>query len=402
MNRAALRRGLTMSRRSLLLAGGVSLGLAACGVKGQQKPPPTQAEITSYWAGQSRHGKLNFANWPLYMDEKRTQLQEFTRATGTKVKYDEVIQDDPSWFGRIQPQLAAGQSIGYDLMVITNGIELTKLKLLGYLVPLDHSKLPNYAKNAGPTYRNEIFDPGNLYTIPWTSGITGIGYNPKYVKKEITSIADLWDPAYAGKVGMMSTTDELAYFGMYKLGIDPSTAGPAQWRQAATVLKQQRDKGIVRAYFDQTYIKSLANGDIWLTMAWSGDIFQQNVSEGTGLKFVIPKEGGSLWTDNMCIPVTSENPVDALELMDFFYQPKIAAGLTEYINYVTPVPSTQQLIKADAATATGDDKDALEELAGSPLVYPSAQDYARLHSFKPLTPMQDRTFQDIFQPIVQG
>jgi spermidine/putrescine transport system substrate-binding protein len=137
-------------------------------------------------------------------------------------------------------------------------------------------------------------------------------------------------------------------------------------------------------------------------MAWSGDIFQQNVSEGTGLKFVIPKEGGSLWTDNMCIPVTSENPVDALELMDFFYQPKIAAGLTEYINYVTPVPSTQQLIKADAATATGDDKDALEELAGSPLVYPSAQDYARLHSFKPLTPMQDRTFQDIFQPIVQG
>ncbi|WP_187369718.1 polyamine ABC transporter substrate-binding protein [Fodinicola acaciae] len=403
MNRAAFLRGATLSRRSVLglaLAGGVSL--AACGVKGKQKPPPTRQEIATFWSGQERHGKVNFANWPLYMDEQRTQLKEFTRATGTKVNYQEVIQDDPSWFGRIQPQLAAGQSIGYDLMVVTNGIELTKLQLLGYLVPLDHSKLPNYAKNAGPTYKREVFDPGNVYTIPWTSGITGIGYNPKYVKKEITSIEELWNPAYAGKVGMFSATDELGYFGMYRSGIDPATAGPAEWKKAAATLKEQRDKGIVRAYYDQTYIKSLANGDLWITMAWSGDIFQQNVSEGTGLKFVIPKEGGSLWTDNMCIPISAENPLDALELMDFFYDPKIAAGLTEYINYVTPVPSTQQVIRADAAAATGDDKESLEAVASSPLVYPSASDYARLHSFRPLTPTEDRTFQDIFQPITQG
>ena len=120
-------------------------------------------------------------------------------------------------------------------------------------------------------------------------------------------------------------------------------------------------------------------------MAWSGDIFQQNVSSGTNLQFVIPSEGGTLWTDNFTIPITAANPVDAMELINFFYDPAIAASLAEYINYITPVPAAQPIIASDAAAASGDDKTTLEAVAKSPLVFPSDSDYAKLHYYRDFT-----------------
>jgi spermidine/putrescine transport system substrate-binding protein len=157
----------------------------------------------------------------------------------------------------------------------------------------------------------------------------------------------------------------------------------------------------VRKYYDQDYITALANGDIWISMAWSGDIFQQNASSGSNLKFVIPSDGGTLWTDNMVIPITATNPVGAMQLIDFFYDPKIAASLAEYINYITPVPAAQPIIASDAAAASGEDKAALEQVADSPLVFPSASDYAKLHYYRDFkTPAEHTEYQSIFNPIV--
>jgi spermidine/putrescine transport system substrate-binding protein len=181
----------------------------------------------------------------------------------------------------------------------------------------------------------------------------------------------------------------------------PETSTEDDWRKAADKLKQQRDAGIVRKYYDQDYIDALGKGDVWLTMAWSGDIFQKNVSDGTNLKFVIPSEGGTLWTDNMTIPITAKNPVDALRLMDFFYEPAIAASLAEYINYITPVPAAQQQIKDSAASASGDDKAFLTDLATSPLVFPSDADYSKLHYYRAFaSSAEQHDYNAIFDPIV--
>jgi spermidine/putrescine transport system substrate-binding protein len=401
----AFLRGMTSSRRDALrLFGlaGAGLGLAACGVKGQKAAPPAQNDVQKYWAGKTKHGHVNFANWPLYMDKGRTPLKEFTAATGVSVTYREVIQDDPQWFGKIAPQLQAGQSIGYDLMVVTNGVEFTKLVELGYLVPLDHSKLPNFAKNADPVYKKESFDPGNVYSIPYTTGITGIAYDPKKTGREITSMQDLWDPAFKGKVGMMSDGQEIGNFGMFALGIDPEKSTPEDWKKAGAKLQEQKDKGIVRKYYEQDYIDALTRGDVWLTMAWSGDIFQQNLSEKSDLKFVIPKEGATIWTDNLMIPKTAENPVDALMLMDYLYQPATAAKLTEIINYVTPVPAAKEVITADAAKATGADQKSLQAVATSPLVFPSEADYAKLRHYRSLTPATEKEYNAVFQHITAG
>ncbi len=415
---AALLRGLTerrLSRRDLLRytsagagAAGLSAFLSACGVSSTKTKAKPAA--TNFWTGKKQAGVLSFANWPLYIDKvvsggKTTypSLDLFTKQTGIKVTYREVIQDDPSFFGKIQPALAAGQGIGYDLMVITNGLYLSKLIDLNYLIPLDHSKLPNFFKNAGPKFQNPSYDPGNKFTVPWQSGITGIGYNPKLTKREINSFDDLFDPAFKGKVGMFADNQDLPNLALLGVGVNPETSTPTDWKKAADKLHEQRSAGLVRKYYEQDYIDPLSKGDIWLSMAWSGDIFQANASSNAGLKFVVPQQGGLLWTDNMCIPAHATHPVDAITYMNYVYDPKNAALLTEYINYITPVPAAQPVIVADAAAATNkDDKATLEYVATSPLVFPKPSDLARTKHYRVLSATEEKQWNQLFEPIYQA
>ncbi|WP_250008109.1 spermidine/putrescine ABC transporter substrate-binding protein [Actinoplanes sp. M2I2] len=412
MSDPTLLRGLTQRRfgrrDALRLSGLAGLGaaLAACGVQGQGTQAPPSAEpdaVAKFWNGKVKNGTLNFANWPLYMDPKRPELKKFTAKTGIKVNYQEVIQEMGPWFAKVQPQLSAGQSIGYDLMVITNSFQFTQFRDSGFLAPLDHSKLPNYAKNVAAAYKKEAFDPGNAYSIPWASGMTGIAYDENKTGK-ITKLADLWDnPALKGKVGMFSDIQELANFGLLKIGVDPAKSTADDWERAAGELRKQKDAGLVRNYYDQSYVEALGSGEVWATQAWSGDIFQKNISDGTNFKFIIPEEGGTIWTDNFAIPITAKNPVDAITAMDFFYETANASTLAEFISYVCPVPSAQADMRSRAAKLTGEDKDALLALANSKLVFPTAAEYAKLHyyvSFEATSEQQK--FQKTFEPIVLG
>jgi spermidine/putrescine transport system substrate-binding protein len=404
-------RGLTqrrLGRRDALRLSGLSalgMALAACGVEGKGSPGASAAPdaVAQFWAGKVKNGHVDFANWPLYMDPKQPELKQFTKETGISVKYQEVIQEMGPWFAKVQPQLSAGQSIGYDLMVITNSFQFTQFRDSGFLAPLDLAKLPNYKKNADPAYAKEAFDPGNQYSVPWASGITGIAYDRNKTGRDITKLADLWDPAFKGKVGMFSDTQELGNFGLMALGIDPAKSTVDDWKKAADHLKKQKSSGVLRNYYDQSYVDALGRGEVWLTQAWSGDIFQKNISDGTDFKFIIPEEGGTIWTDNMAIPVTAKNPVDALTLMDYFYQVPVSAKLAEYINYVCPVPAAKAQIVKDAAKLSGADKTAMEGIAKSPLVFPAAADYAKLHYYVSFdTPAEQQQYQKTFEPIVLG
>ncbi|WP_328474075.1 spermidine/putrescine ABC transporter substrate-binding protein [Actinoplanes sp. NBC_00393] len=406
-----LRRGLTqrrLGRRDMLRLGGLAaLGpaLAACGVQGKGTPAASvdTSTIATFWEGKASTGKVDFANWPLYMDPAMPELKKFTEKTGIKVNYQEVIQEMGPWFAKVQPQLSAKQSIGFDLMVITNGIQFGQFRAAGFLAPLDHTRLPNYAKNAAPKYAQESFDRGNVFSVPWASGITGIAYDESKTGRPITKLADLWDPAFQGRVGMMSDVTELANFGLLAAGLTPGDSTEVEWKKAAAKLQQQKDAGIVRNYYEQDYVDALGKGEVWITQAWSGDIFQKNLSDGTNLKFVIPEEGGTIWTDNFAIPVTAANPVDAIALIDFFYEVENAASLAEYINYVCPVPAAQAQIRKDAAALSGDDRAELEQIAASSLIFPSEADYAKLHYYVGFdTAEEQQDFSKIFDPIVLG
>ncbi|WP_187414390.1 spermidine/putrescine ABC transporter substrate-binding protein [Nonomuraea sp. PA05] len=401
-----LLRGMTQprTRRDVFRLAGASaagLALAACGVQGQKAAPPKADAVADYWASQKKNGKVVFANWPEYMPEDKGPLEKFKQDTGITYEYKEVIQENAEFFGKADPVLRAGQSLGYDIVVMTNGIQLQHMIELGYVVPLDHTKLPNFQANAGQKYKERSYDPGNKYTVPYTSGVTGIAYNTEFVKEEITSIESLFDPKYKGRVGMMADAQEIANFGMIALGIAPEKSTEADWRKAGEKLKAQSDAGIVRKYYDQSYIDAVSKGDVWLTMAWSGDVFQRQLA-GEPVKFVVPAEGGTIWTDNMLIPKGAANPVDALMLMDYLYQPAVAAELDEYIQYVTPVPAVEELLREKAKTAKGEDKKALEDMVSSPLMFPSEADYAKLHNYTQLTTQQEQVFNPIFQSITQA
>jgi spermidine/putrescine transport system substrate-binding protein len=401
------RRANTYRRRDALTLGGLTaagLVAAGCGVsRAVAQPKPTPAVGSAdYWARQRKHGQVNFANWPFYIDTDRATLHEFTASTGITVSYTEVIQEDESWFAKISPILRKGESIGYDVMVITDGFQFSQMVALNELTPLDQRLMPNFYAHAGAAFKKRSFDPGNTYSMPWASGSTGIAWNPKFIKTPVTSMNDLWNPAYKGRVGMMSDVQDLGNFGMIKLGIDPETSGPKDWLAAAKVLTTQRDEGLVRGYYQQSYLDALASGDTWISMAWSGDIFQQNLSSGTDLEFVVPKEGGTIWTDNMVIPRQAQNPVDAMMLMDWYYQPKIAAQLTEGINYITPVPAAQAIIAADAAKAHGAQRQLLHEVATSNLVFLSPAEFARLHNYADVSGKRQQQYISIFEPVING
>lgn len=384
-----------MRRRDVLRLAGAGLVLAACGVEGRGEP----VDEGAFWAGKSRNGRLRWANWPGYMQDDRATVKAFEADSGIEVTYREVIQEMGPWFGKIQAPLAAGQSIGFDLMVMTNGIHLERCRRLGYLAPLDHGRLKNFAAHAGPGFRDPSYDPGNEFTVPYQAGITGIAYNTRYVDEEITSIAQLFDARYKGRVGMMSDSQELGNFGMLHLGIDPEKSTRADWERAAGKLREQRDSGIVRKYYEQNYVDAVSKGDVWLTMAWSGDVYSLTSPD---VRFVVPEEGGTIWTDNLCVPVTAENPVDALALMDWLYAPENNAPLTEFVNYITPVPEVRDIVARHAAAASGEEREDLTRLSESPLVFPSEGDMARLRHYRRLSQDEAGVYQKTFQAVVRG
>ena len=226
-------RGTGYRRRDALrlagLAGLAAAGLAAAGCGGESPPPAPKstapAGSAAWWATQRKHGHVNFANWPLYIDPSHQTLKDFTTATGITVSYAEVIQEDQSWYNEISPILRKGQAIGYDIMVVTDGFQFSELVTANQLIPLDQKLMPNFYSYARPRFKNRSFDPGNTYSMPWAGGATGIAWNPNFIHKDITSINELWNPAYKGRVGMMTDTLDTGNFGMIKQGIDPETSG---------------------------------------------------------------------------------------------------------------------------------------------------------------------------------
>ncbi|MGH2402115.1 MAG: extracellular solute-binding protein, partial [Candidatus Limnocylindria bacterium] len=174
-------------------------------------------------------------------------------------------------------------------------------------------------------------------------------------------------------------------------------------RAAAEILQEQAP--LVRGYYGNEYAQALADGSLAVTMAWSGDVFQLQF-DNPDLQFVVPEAGGILWIDNLTIPKGAQHPNDALAFMDFVYQPDIAAQITEYVNYICPVPAAQEIIRTHAQEATdgGDQEtaDYLTSVADSELVFPSEEMLGNLHSYKVLSEEEEALWNELFQEITQG
>jgi spermidine/putrescine transport system substrate-binding protein len=427
----SLWRGITqsrLSRRQVLASAGTGAGalglsafLAACGVKGSTASPSGSSPAggvgtAAWWAKQQLHHTVNFANWPYYLDVlkgKHPSLQHFTQTTGIKVSYTEPISDNVAFYAKIRPSLAAKQYTGFDIIVMTNNTPNALGYLLdnGWLIPLDQSMMTNFYKYASPLVKNPAWDRGNKYTMAWQSGFTTVAYNSKVITNPGDSVDILFDKRYAGKVGMMSDPYELGSVGMLALGIDPATSTESDWAKAAKKLQQQKSDGIVRAYYDQSYIGHFKNGDTLVTQAWSGDIFQANLnSKYADLKMMVPQQGMMFWTDNMCIPLYAQNPKDAMTLMNYYYAPDVQAVVEYYNDYVCPVPAAKQVLLNPTGWAADTLKAMKPEIglptsvtANAPTVFPPEDYLKQARNYRTYKTAEEvKAWNDLFLPITQG
>jgi spermidine/putrescine transport system substrate-binding protein len=392
LERMAFARG-ALTRRELLrragVAGGVVAGaslLAACGSSGSSGDTTTPAASGPATIDKTVSPNWTFSNWPFYIDVKgknHPSLDLFDKEFSTKTKYLEDIDDNETFFGKVKAQLEAGQSIDRDIVVLTDWMA-GKWVALGYAEKLDKSVLPNVVKSQTSALRGRSIDPNDEYLVPWQSGFTGIAYNPKLTGRELTAISDLWDPAFHGKVTLLTEMRDTLGLVMQDIGIDPSACTIDDAQAAVDAIQPHVDSQQVRRFTGNDYAQDLAKGNVVACMGWSGDVVQLQF-DNPDLKFVIPDKGGIIWTDNLLIPKGSENAYNAHLWMDFCYRPEIAAMIEAYVNYICPVDGAKE------ALITND-----PDTANNPLIFPPQETLDNVKTFKALTPEEEAGFNELF------
>ena len=420
---ASLMRGVTqrrVSRRDVIKYGGATVGtlslasiLAACGSDsttgggGGEAPAGQTVDFTA-----EPGAEINFANWPLYIDQAKDKdtgerinpsLVAFTDETGIAVNYNDEIQANDSFFGELLPQLQAGQDTGRDIIVITNGREFTALSVNGWLTELDPALRPNFDANAASWAKDPDFDPGNKFSMAWQSGLTGVGWNTEKVSRPLTKLDDLMNQDIVGTNSVGMITGDMPDVVMINLGITPADSGPAEWQEAADWIQMLKDSGTLRKFYDQGYVDDFTAGNLAATMAWSGDVLYYKIWEDQPFEFIVPDGGALLWIDNMLIPANSANPQGAYQLMDWVYKPEVAQMITEWVLYMSPVPEVQNLIAAHAADEQGGYAADLRETAESELLWPDDALLAQTPFGRNLTTDEEREEWDaIFIPITES
>ena len=393
------------SRRSMLAgAGALGLGavLAACGTKGAATTTgggggtSGSATATGPAAAADRSDTekvVNWANWTLYLDyddktKKYPTLEAFQKKTGIKATYAEDIDDNDTYYGKIQAQLKAGQDIGKDLIVLTDWMA-GRLVRQGYVQKLDAAAIPN-KHNILPALANVSFDPGRQFTMTWQSGYAGLAYNKQQVKTPVRTVDDLWRPELKGRVEVLSEWRDTMGLIMLSQGVridQPFTQ--AQFDKALDVLKTHLDSGQIRQVKGNSYKEDLISGDALAVIGWSGDIFQLNSENGDKWDFVLPDSGGTLWSDNLMIPIGSPHKKNAETLINYYYDPKVAAEVAAYVNYICPVQGAQQEMEKI-------DKD----LAKSSLIFPTDSDLQKVQVFTKLSPADETKYTQAFQSVL--
>ncbi|HEU5143011.1 MAG TPA: spermidine/putrescine ABC transporter substrate-binding protein [Solirubrobacterales bacterium] len=367
---------------SIVATMALGLGLAACG--DDTVGGGNDSEVTTAKAGEVT-GELTISNWPGYIDPgPKGTVAEFEKETGVTVKYIEDVNDNDTFFGKLQPQLERGESGGRSIFVVTDWMA-KQMYDLGYLQELDHADLPTVFENITPSLETPAIDPERKFSIPWQAGMGGIWVDTAKAP-EIRSVNDLFDPKYKGKVTMLSELRETVPLVMKAEGVDPEEATTEEWMTAIDKLGDAASSGQIRKFTGNEYTEDLTAGNIVAAIGWSGDA---SIVENENAEWRMPAEGCILWSDNMVIPVGAPNTAAAIGWMNFVYEPEVAADLTEYITYVSPVDGVQELLEKENP-----------QLAKDPLVFPT-EEFTKECSPQPSPPDVEKV-NEAWQDVLTG
>jgi spermidine/putrescine transport system substrate-binding protein len=344
--------------------------------------------------------ELVWANWDGYMDTDDAgnypTLDAFQTQTGIKVKYRVDIDDNDTFYASIKDQLALGQFTGFDVACLTDWM-VGQLIADGYALELDAAKIPNKA-NLNPALANIDYDPGRKYSLTWQSGYAGLVYDEAAVPGGISSVEELWDPKFKGKVVVLSEMRDTLGVIMSSQGVDISSDwGSPAFYDALDVVQAQVANGQISAIKGNSYTDDLLNGDAVVGIVWSGDVNSilnyelEAAGEEARFKFVIPDSGGTLWSDNFVSLLGSTKSDKTAELINYYYEPEVAAELAAWVTYITPVMGAQEAMR-----------DIAPELADDPFIFPTEEDLAKVKMFRTLTPAESKEYSEAWVAVNVG
>lgn len=367
---------------SAAAAAGLTLGasfLAACGSSDTGTSGSTDD-------GGPASGTLRISNWPLYMADGF--VAAFQTASGITVDYKEDYNDNEQWFAKVKEPLSRKQDIGADLVVPTEFMAI-RLHQLGWLNDISDEGVPN-KKNLRPDLMEASADPGRKFSAPYMSGLVGLAYNRAATGRDISSIDDLWDPAFKGRVSLLSDTQDGLGMIMLSQGNSPENPSTESVQRAVDLIREQNDRGQIRRFTGNDYADDLAAGNIAVAQAYSGDVVQLQ-ADNPDLQFIVPQSGGTTFLDTMVIPYTTQNQKAAEAWIDYVYDRANYAKLVAFTQFV-PVLSemTEELEKVDPAAAS------------NPLINPPTDVLERCKSWAALTDEQTQEFNTAYAAVTGG
>ena len=381
----------TTSRRAVLrgLVAATGLVVTGCGMPGTRQDPAACRSADA--SGSDK--ELTISNWPLYIDvdvddeSKRPTLDAFTAQTGIRVTYQEDVNDNNEFFGKIRNQLSTCQAVDRDIVVLTDWMAARMIRL-GWVQPLEKDKMPNVEANLLPALRGRSWDRGTEYAVPWQTGLAGIAFNGN-VAREVRSVEELLTRSdLRGKVTCLSEMRDTMGLIMGSMGYDPESFTEDQFDNALNRLQRAVDSGQIRRFTGNDYAQDLAKGDIAACVGWSGDVIQLNF-EDEKIRFVTPESGVMLWSDNMQVPNRATHQGNAEAFMDYYYEPAVAAELAAYVNYICPVLGAQdEMANIDP------------DLAENELIFPSEETLSNAKVFMALNEAEERIYEQRFQQVI--
>ena len=395
--RALLQAGLSRRRflRGTGMGGAALLGgglLSACGAD-----PGGTTEADSGEEVEDRSDEdltLNFSNWQLYIDvdeedpNLRPTLEQFTEETGVTVNYTEDINDNDSFYARISPQLRAGQDTGRDLVALTDWMA-ARLIRQEFVQEINEDNIPDVRANMLEALRTPSWDEERAFSVPWQSGFAGIAYN-QALTGEIRTIEELLSrEELRGRMTALLEWRDTVGLIMIGQGVDISSDfSDDEFMAGIDRLQKAVDAGQIRQFTGNEYSEGLASGDIAACFAWSGDVIQLQL-DNPDLRFVIPDEGCTLWSDNLQIPVLAQHKKNAELLMNHYYDPAVAAELAAWVNFISPVEGAQEaMTEIDP------------ELAENQLIFPTQDTLAQTYLFRGLTEEEEQSYTQAFNTVI--
>ena len=371
--------GAMVSRRAVLAGAG---GLGAAGLLAACGGGSDSADSAN---------SVRWGNWPLYLDydeetKKYPTLEKFSAETGIAANYFEDYNDNDEFFGKVQAQLKLGEDIGYDVVTPTDWMAARWIRL-GYTQKFDAANVPNKS-NILASLASPSFDPNREQTLTWQGIMGGFGWNVEKNPKGIRTIDDLFAPQNKGKIVVLSEMRDTIGIILLSQGVNLQTVTEDQFMNAVDFMEKKIADGWIRGVKGNEYAEDLTSGDATAVIGWSGDMFILKSENEGKFDFALPESGGTISGDNFVIPstVSAEGKANAEKLINFYYEPAIAAEVAAYVNYVCPVEGAQaEMEKIDPA------------LAASPFIFPDAAMSAKLNVFRSLTPAEETSWGEAFQ-----